>query len=139
MCEINELVGLGIVSMLAVQDYRKKSLPRVILIVLFAASVGFRMYLGEELISWVLCVLPGMLFFLISYVTKEGVGYGDSYVILILGIYLGIRNTIGICMIAVLCMALLSMVGMAFWHWKRTKRLPFLPFLALGCLGMMIW
>lgn len=139
MCEIEKLAGLGVIAALAVQDCRRRTLSGRTLMLLLAAAVCFRIYSGEGIISWILCVLPGTLFLIISRITKEGVGYGDGCVILILGIYLGVWSTVEVCMIAVLIMALVSMAGMALWHWKRTKRLPFLPFLAVGYLGMMIW
>lgn len=139
MYEIEELIGAGIMTVLAVQDWRKRTLSCMELTVLLIAAAGYRIYCGGSIAGWLLGMLPGALFFLISYITREGIGYGDSYVILILGIYLGIRETALICMMAAVIMAFISVAGMVLRHWKKTKRLPFLPFLAAGYLGVILW
>lgn len=139
MREVDKLIGIGILAVLAVQDYRKRKLSLVVLTVLLIAAVCFRAYGGESISGWILSILPGVMFFLISYITREGIGYGDSYVILILGVYFGVWDTVGICFVAVFFMAFLSGIGMMMWNWKKTKRLPFLPFLAAASLGVMIW
>lgn len=139
MYEIEKITAAGILTLLAVCDVRRKRVPHMGLIALLAAAVIYRICGGGTIRSWILGVLPGAFFFLMSYLTEEGIGYGDSYVILILGIYLGAWNATAICLTALFLMALFAMAGMALWRWKKTKRLPFIPFLAAGCLGVMLW
>ena len=68
-----------------------------------------------------------------------GIGYGDSWMILNMGIFLGIWNLLGMLMLAFLVAAMAAGAGLWSGKWKRTTRMSFYPFLLIGYLGTFIW
>ena len=76
---------------------------------------------------------------MISKWSQEGIGYGDSWMILNMGIFLGIWNLLGMLMLAFLVAAMAAGAGLWSGKWKRTTRMSFYPFLLIGYLGTFIW
>ncbi len=132
MCLLG-LVGLG------VEDIRKKKIPGWILGVGIFVSTFYQGFTREESLPVILGgAALGMLFLFISKGTREGIGYGDSLGILVLGIYLGIWK-----LAEVLCVSffLLFFAAMFFFFKKKNRKygIPFYPFLAAGYLLVLLW
>lgn len=76
----------------------------------------------------------GVLSLLVSKVTEEAIGYGDSVAIMILGGYLGFWKVVGVLAAAIftsgVCSVILALRG-------RVKTMPFFPFLTLGYILML--
>lgn len=81
-------------------------------------------------------IIPGIILLILGFLTRGAIGYGDGFLVICLGIMLGLRETLFICHIAffisamaALCVMLLGKKGNRFF----TKRsLPFIPFLLIG-------
>lgn len=69
----------------------------------------------------------GILFLLISKVTEEGFGYGDSLAILILGIYLGFWGLIGVLSGAFLLLVMAVSSDAMYEKDEQEKYTSFLP------------
>ena len=83
-----------------------------------------------------LCVGVGCLF--ISRWSKEGLGYGDSFVICILGIGLGIERLLQVlCMSFVLCF-LYGVFHILIRKMSREDQIAFVPFLFLGFVVVVV-
>lgn len=76
----------------------------------------------------------GVLFLLVSKVTEEAIGYGDSVAIMILGGYLGFWKVVGVLAAAFFTSGVCSVI-LAFRG--RVKTMPFFPFLTLGYILML--
>lgn len=76
----------------------------------------------------------GVLFLLVSKVTEEAIGYGDSVAIMILGGYLGFWKVVGALAVAFFTSGVCSVI-LAFRG--RVKTMPFFPFLTLGYILML--
>ena len=76
----------------------------------------------------------GVLFLLVSKVTEEAIGYGDSVAIVILGGYLGVWKVVGVLAAAFFTSGVCSVI-LAFR--RRVKTMPFFPFLTLGYILML--
>ena len=139
MCQIENWVIFLLLVMCSVSDFKKKTMPAVLLIVfsitvlgfvIFGDSVGVRLRVSGAVL--------GMLFLLISKCTKEAIGYGDSWLILLLGIQLGSLEAIGVLFAASLLAAVSSLFFLWKCNWKRDTSLPFVPFLCISYLGAML-
>lgn len=80
----------------------------------------------------------GVCFLIISKVTREKIGYGDSWAILILGIYLGFWRVLETLVGAFFILSAASMICLAGKKMSRRQALPFYPFLAIGYLFCML-
>ena len=83
-------------------------------------------------------VAVGLLFFGISKVTKEAVGYGDSWLVTILGMYLGGRRLLEVILTATVLAGIFSLIFCVFQGWDRKRSIPFVPFLTVAYLGVVL-
>ncbi|SET72172.1 leader peptidase (prepilin peptidase) / N-methyltransferase [Salinibacillus kushneri] len=74
------------------------------------------------------------LLFLIGLISKGGMGGGDIKLFGVLGIALGLVNTLLTFFFAALIGSVVGMIGMGTGKMKRKKPIPFGPFIAFGAL-----
>ncbi len=78
-------------------------------------------------------LIPGALCLLVSYLGRQGLGYGDSVLVLICGISLGIRNCMWITFTAFFWAGIWAVILLLIRRAEDQKKaFPFVPFLLLG-------
>ena len=85
--------------------------------------------------AWELCLFgaaAGCIFLMISKMTRESFGYGDSLLILLLGVVVGFWNLISLLAIAFFLSAVVSAAALVFGKFHRKTTVPFVPFLGIG-------
>ncbi len=102
-----------------------------------AAILCTLLHIEGRLLLTAVGLLIGATFFVISKVTKESIGYGDSWVITLFGIYVGGKDLVRLLFTASFFAGLVSLIWMAAHQWKREKELPFVPFLTLGLMEVI--
>lgn len=119
-------------------DLKMKSLP-VWLLMTASVSLGiYRVCNWEESGAlWLGGAGIGILFLIISRLTDEAIGYGDSWMILLLGIYLGLWDILWLLSIAFVLSGMTSVVLLVRNRYSRKLSFPFIPFLALSYAGVM--
>ena len=123
-----------------VLDIKTRRLPVWIMIIGSVAAILFRLLnWGNHTALWIGGMLIGCLFLLLSRWTKEGFGYGDSWMILILGISLGLWDILFLLSIALTCSGILAIMLLEKGHWSKKISFPFVPFLMLGYVGVLCW
>lgn len=138
---------LCILFICSVEDWKKKTIALWKICFYGFAAAGI--YIGEllfqssnlyeSLLSAAAGAIPGIILFLLGKASDEAIGYGDCWIVLILGISMGFWNVLGI-------------LSTAFWGiftWavcvflkkkkSRNKQIPFIPFLTIGMVGVCIW
>ena len=80
----------------------------------------------------------GLVFIIISRVSGESFGYGDSILITIMGIFVGFWDILGLLMGAFSMAAVFSAVMMIRRRFSRKTSFPFVPFLAAAYIGGML-
>lgn len=120
-------------------DLRKRTLP---VWILFAGSIlilviSLRKY-GLDLFPVFKGMIPGIILGAISKATGEAVGYGDVWIVFLIGSYLGIWDTVTVvCSAFFLC----SIVAAGCLIWKKFRkdtRIPFVPFLTVAYMGVIL-
>ncbi|MCM1121121.1 MAG: prepilin peptidase [Eubacterium sp.] len=124
----------------AVIDGIKREIPIVVVWLGIAAAVILRLQgtIGEG--SWrlaVLSVIPGVIFWMLSLVTGEKVGYGDGWLLVMIGLFAGLWKCFLILLIGLLAESVAMLVLLAVRRISRDHRVPFAPFLLLG-MGVAI-
>ena len=90
MCEITDWMIWLLLAGCGVIDWKKKSIPLWLLIVFGMAATLSLFFCRERSVGETVGgILVGIILLLISRCTKEAIGYGDSFMILFLGMYLG--------------------------------------------------
>lgn len=119
-------------------DIKTRTLPVWFMILGNVAAVVFRILnWRQENVLWLGGIVIGIVFLLLSKWTKEGLGYGDSWMILILGISLGFRDMLILLSIALICSGLLAVILLARGGWSKKISFPFIPFLMVGYVGVL--
>lgn len=122
------LVGAGI-------DIKKQEIPAWYMLFGVVGGILCCVFERKMLTEKAIGLVAGACFLFISYLTRERMGYGDSIVISILGITLGIWELIEVLSIAFILLGVFA--GYCFVRKKQVKVLPFLPFLAAGYIGVL--
>lgn len=80
-------------------------------------------------------LLPGLAFLAVGKLSRQSVGYGDGIVIMVMGLYVGIRTLAYSLMLSLVCAAMWAIILVIFFKKKKQEQFPFLPFILLGYLG----
>ena len=97
MCVLADGVMLGFLTYCGILDWKTREIPMWLLTLYSGVSVGLTFLLREERLGSIIVGFGiGVIFLLVSKMTKEAVGYGDSWIITILGVYLGGQRLIWI-------------------------------------------
>ncbi len=140
MWQIKDVVVLGILCLFSYIDIKKRRVPVLLLGVCGAAVFLYQAFRGH-LFVWETAGGAGVgaVFLLISMITGERIGYGDSWGILILGGCLGIRRLAEVLSISFFLLALTAIVILSIRKMAGRAGIPFFPFLACGYLIMFMY
>ena len=135
MWTLSQMVCQMILVCLSVSDIYFRKIPAEILLLTNLAAVIYQIMIGQ-MDLWMIAggAAVGGVFLYISKVTREGIGYGDSWAILILGIFLGIWKLMEVLAGAFFILSLASVFFLARKKMSRKQSIPFFPFLAIGYL-----
>ena len=91
----------------------------------------------ESLGLFLLSFIPGLIMLLISYITRENIGYGDSILLGLCSLCVGIWNGFFIIMTSFIYSAIFSLFLLI--RGKNSKEtIPFVPFIFLGTITYLI-
>ncbi|MCF0131287.1 MAG: prepilin peptidase [Pseudobutyrivibrio sp.] len=110
------------------------------MVVGFGGLVGvvWNVLSGEMTVSAMLAgMILGVLLLIFSIISKEKIGMGDAMMVIITGIYLGIRNTTSLVFFSTLLAGILGMLFIKIKNKEIGYELPFAPFLfAVYIIGL---
>lgn len=120
----------------SVYDWKYYGLPVWLLLISILGGLGGAVYslLGKDvsLMNVGMAFLPGAIALILSYITKEQLGYGDGLLILALGGCMGLQQTIVVVGIALGVSFVTSVALVLSRKATRTQKIPFVPFLCIG-------
>lgn len=124
-----------------IQDIRTQKITNyylktggVISIVSFVVFLCNRDHVDKQML---LCFLPGLIFLFTAKITKEQIGYGDGYVLLIIGSCLLNVKIWKVWEMSILLSTCYTVIFILFRKINRKDKIPFLPFLWLSHL--LLW
>lgn len=124
----------------AVFDGMEKKIPLAViwLGIITAIVLHIEGIIGDS--SWWdmgMAVLPGMIFWMLSLVTYEKVGYGDGWMLVMIGLFTGLWKCFLILMVGLVSESLSVLVLLAFRRISKDRQIPFAPFLLFG-MGVVV-
>lgn len=139
MCEISDGIVLAFLIIASLFDWRTKMLPNYLLVCMSVLVVFLRVVAVSD--GWLLTlggVGIGLIFWFISRGTKEAIGYGDSWMIVLLGVYLGGVRLSELLMVAFFTAGLFTLGILIRRKCREGVSIPLVPFLAIGFVGVML-
>ena len=82
--------------------------------------------------------IPGIICVFISFISREQMGFGDSFIVLFIGILTGYKRVLISFMFALLLLNLFAMFILIIKKGNRKTKIPFIPFLLAGYIGTFI-
>jgi len=136
MCKIADIIVLLLLGGCSYADWKKKEIP-IIWLILLGITVLIFAVLNDDIsiVQRAGGILIGIVLLLISKCTSEAVGYGDSWLILVIGIHLGGYRTLQMLFVASVFAGIVSLFYLWKKRWKRNATLPFVPFLCAAYIG----
>lgn len=137
---ICQTVFAGYMIVLAVMDIRWKKLSLMILLSgTVPLAAGFLCDREIHIILLAAGAAVGVIFLIISRVTEDSFGYGDSILIMIMGGFLGFWNILSLLTAAFSMAALFSIFMLIRKRFHRKSSFPFVPFLTAAYIGGMFF
>ena len=130
-----EILLFLFLAVCSVFDGLQKKIPLVVvwLGILTAICLRLNGIMGEEDVTGaLLSLIPGTGFFLLSFLTREKVGYGDGWVLLMIGLFSGFSRCFMILLIGLLLESMVAIILLVLKKIQRDREIPFSPFLLLG-------
>lgn len=147
MMRVKWLVHLCILVWCSVEDWKQKTVALwkigiygFLVLGMFAGELFFQSgNRYEKLVVAFMGCIPAIFFFGLSKASEEAVGYGDCWIILLMGISVGFWDIMGILGIALLGIFLWAVFTFRWRKNKKNREIPFLPFLTIGMAGVYMW
>ena len=140
------LIGLNLLGLgpNAYMDYRRKEISLFITASYGVAGLVTQIALGQLGSGIMICLLPGAVSLLLSYVTKEQIGYGDGLLLLALGCNLTPVMMWEVCFGALALSGLWALYLLGIKHRSRRYEMAFVPFLLAAyiltqALQLVVW
>ncbi len=139
MREVTDWILLFFLVIAGIIDLKKKEVPCVLILKMGICIFLFRILWVDVTVSATVGgILIGLFFFFAGKITGEAIGYGDCWMILLLGIYRGGFVVLQIVLVASMASAIFALGYCMYSGWKRKYAIPFVPFLTAAYLGVVI-
>lgn len=125
----------------AVFDSIRQEIPLAVVWLGIALAVLWHLWDGQEEMTWVTAVLsvfPGAAFWAVSFLTVEKVGYGDGWMLVMIGLFTGPGICFMILLTGLMLESVVVLVLLAVRKISTDKTVPFAPFLLMG-MGVVMW
>lgn len=135
----SRLLAMAALSAMAVKDIRSHKISSRILLVFAVDAAIFGSICSEP--AWQLQLegmSVGIFFLIISRVTRERMGYGDSCLITALGIYLGLWKLLELLLLAWLLTAVAAGIVLAQTKFRKGTAIPMVPFITAAYAAVWI-
>lgn len=130
---LSYLVWFLFLAVASWQDFQKQEISSWLLILMGALGTVIQLFEGSvSLGGWFGGIFLGLALLFLAFVTREEIGYGDGWLVVVMGMSLGLRFSFLAFLLALGISALVSGSLLISRKVKRNYRLPFAPFLLAG-------
>ncbi len=135
------ITAFAFLGICALFDGIKREVPLVVIWIgiMTACVLQIKGAMGET--SWPLVLLsmsPGICFWLLSFLTGEKVGYGDGWLLLMVGLFLGFEGCFLTLLLGLVAESVAVLILLGLKKIKRDEEVAFAPFLLVG-MGLVLW
>ncbi len=140
MLEIIKIIVLGIFLFVeGIRDLRKHKVSMIMVVAAGVLGVilqfGIIQENGLEILGG---ILIGIVLLSFAKMTREKIGYGDGWIFVVTGIYLGFRGNIYLLLLSLFGASWVSIFLLMFKKANRKTELPFVSFMLPGYLLLFV-
>lgn len=140
---VGRLMMCLLLMFMACKDIREHKVSVIMLVLCgiiagIASSVVMITETSEIWKSHLAGLIIGLIFVGISKVTRESLGYGDSLLLCVLGLYLGIWSLLELLITTWMLTAVAAGIMLARSRFKKRALLPMIPFIAVGYITVWL-
>lgn len=124
----------------AVFDGMEKKIPLAVIWLGIITAIVLHVQGATADMSWLdigMAVMPGMMFWMLSFITREKVGYGDGWMLVMIGLFTGLWKCFLILLIGLVAESLVVLALLAIKRVSKDRQIPFAPFLLFG-MGVVV-
>lgn len=131
MLEIIKIVVLGVFLFLeGIRDLRKHKVSMIMVVVVGIIGGVLQINSIRENGMGILSgIFVGIILLLLAKITREKIGYGDGWIFVVTGVYLGFRDNIYLLLLALFLASLVSIFLLAIKKVNGKTELPFVSFM----------
>lgn len=136
--QVQAVIVLMLLGIHAELDVRKRKISLLLTAAGFAGGILWQLiYRTRDMPQIAASWIPGALFLILSYISRERVGYGDGFLLLSLGSWLGVWDTFlmltGALILCSGCCIVLLLTKKA----GRKDEVPFIPFMLISFVASL--
>lgn len=133
MKEMNWFISMVFMTICTITDIKNRTVSGAALIVFGILSLIYMLVCRDiDRYGILYSLLPGAFLLAVSLCSKESIGYGDGFLLLILGAFMGFEICFMTAVSGFLLSALTAVVLLMAKRVNGKSRMPFAPFLTLG-------
>lgn len=122
-------------------DIKNKTIPLIPTIIISILTIVIQiintMFYDTKLLSLIISFIPGLIMILLSVITKECIGYGDSIILALCSICIGALDGVFLIMCSFIYSAIFSLFLLIKGK-KKHDTIPFIPFIFLSLIGYIL-
>lgn len=132
------IIGIGLLLLLCTLEdikTRRLNLWHILIIVPFIIFDLVERTIIEPEVSWIGRVsglIIGIIFIVLSKLTKGQIGMGDGILISVIGVMLGGLQSLEVITYSFFASSIVAIILLTFFKMGKKKTIPFVPFLLLG-------
>ena len=140
MLEIIKIVVLGVFLLIeGIRDLQKHKVSMITVMIAGILGVIFQFgIIQENGLKIIGGIFIGIVLLLLAKMTREKIGYGDGWIFVVTGIYMGFRNNMYLLLLSLFLASLVSICLLVFKKVNKKTELPFVPFILPGYLLLLV-
>lgn len=140
MLEIIKIVVLGVFLLIeGIRDLQKHKVSMITVMIAGILGVIFQFVIIQENgLKIIGGILIGIVLLLLAKMTREKIGYGDGWIFVVTGIYLGFHSNMYLLLLSLFLASLVSICLLVFKKVNKKTELPFVPFILPGYLLLLV-
>lgn len=140
MLEIIKIVVLGVFLLIeGIRDLQKHKVSMITVMIAGILGVIFQFgIIQENGLKIIGGILIGIVLLLLAKMTREKIGYGDGWIFVVTGIYMGFRNNMYLLLLSLFWASLVSICLLVFKKVNKKTELPFVSFVLPGYLLLFV-
>lgn len=136
---LSQVVVMVFLILCSYLDVKYRRIPVSVYLIFMLISAAVVVCEGRsDLGTWMIGMIPGIIMIVISFISHEKIGYGDSISIALMGILYKYEMVLSVCAVGFGIIFLAGLIMMITGKAKLSDRLPFMPFLMVGNIWVVL-